>query len=300
MSSVGSVRSVGKPPTSLTAPTSLTVLLALVIPAPLHAQPERVSIRTAPVPGLTSRMSITQELQFDISAAALPAPMAMQGTVLLRFTQRTGSPDSLGVISAELTYDTMAVNMSMNGVAMPQSTSLTGKAMVVKFDSAGTLLGVEVPADLEPLAGNIRQILASTLGNLPRNPIGVGDSTTVPLRTPLPFNAFGTSGAEAPVLEGTVTYRATRLIREGSDPILTLDQVVAGTMKRPVEMPGLGTAQVDLRMEGTGTLVVNASNGLVRSGRNEARITMNLDLGAGGIMTMTGTVRTTTSGTLVP
>jgi hypothetical protein len=80
------------------------LLLALALPSGAVAQ-EKIRIRALPSSDLTVRMSVDQTMHFDVVSAALPAPVSLDGSVTMRFTQRTGRPDSAGVIDAQLTYD---------------------------------------------------------------------------------------------------------------------------------------------------------------------------------------------------
>jgi hypothetical protein len=274
--------------------------LALAIPSVLLAQGERITIRTLPTPGLASRMTIGQEMHFDIAGPALPSPMAMVGNTRMLFIQRNGAPDSLGITASQLVYDTLTMSLTINGAAMGVPLDeVVGKPITLKYDPTGSLVDLRVPSDLDRFAPQLRQMLGSAMNALPTGPLAPGDSASASQKVPLPFDMGGTGG-EAPVFEIVSRYVLQRITQQDGEVVAILDQVSQGILDRPVSMPGIGPAQVSLRMNGTGTVEVFTRTGVVRAATNDSRLEMSMDLGGGGTMTVTGTIRTLVSGSMLP
>lgn len=273
------------------------LLLAAALPGLAVAQKERIRIRALPSSDLTVRMAVDHSMHFDILSAALPAPMAFDGSTTMRFTQKTTRPDSAGAIDAQLTFDSLQIVMNLNGSPMgPSGSELAGKSITARYDSAGRLIDLVVPADLEWLATPMRNILSAALGALPSGELAPGDSVTTTMNVPIPIDLPGASNSASVVW--STRYRLDRVLHEGEDPIAVFDLLSQGTMKQPVATP-MGTADVDLQMTGTGSMEVDVRRAVVRSTSIDTRLNMTMDLG-GSTVTMTGTTRTVTKGVVVP
>ncbi len=274
-------------------------LLAGLVPAALSAQ-TGVTIPRLPLPGSAVRITVTQEIHFDVSSPALPVPVPVEGSTIARFVQRTGQVDSLGGITSELQYDTLAASTSINGTRMAHPVDLSGQRIRARFDSAGQVVELSAPPELEEQVANLRQLMTSSLGGLPRGTLVPGDSVVTPLRMPIPLD-IGMGGAEPPILEGTVTYRLRSVNRNSGQVIALFDQISVGNLNGDITMPAIGgSARVALSMNGSGTLEIDVGNGLVRSGSTNARMEVTMDLGAGGTVTMTGSLRTSSQGVPLP
>jgi hypothetical protein len=273
------------------------LLLALALPGLLPAQTERIRLRALPSSELTVRMAVDQTLRFDLLSAALPSPLTLEGSTTMRFTQKTERPDSAGMVNAHLTYDSLQIVMTLNGSSMgPSGSEMAGKTITAKYDSTGKLVDLVVPADLERLATPMRSILSSALGALPSGEMAQGDSATVTMAVPVPIDLPGASNA--PSVTWVTRYRLDRVHHDGEDLIAVFDLLSQGTMKQPVTTP-MGTADVDLKMTGTGTMEVDVRRALVRSSTIDTRLNMNMDMGGGSTMNLSGTTRAVTKGALV-
>lgn len=274
------------------------LFLSVLLPSLAVAQKERIRIRSLPLPDVTVRMSVDQTLHVDVQSAALPAPMALDGTTLMRFSQRAGRPDTAGVISAQLTYDTLQIAMNLNGSSMgPSGSDLAGKSVTAKYDSAGRLMDLVLPPELERLATPMRNIFSSSLGALPSGELAIGDSVTTSISVPIPIDLPGASSSAS--VAWVTRFRLDRVLHEGAGVIAVFDILSQGTLKQMLAT-ALGNADVDLKMTGTGTMEVDVQRGLVRTGTTDTKLNMTMDLGGGSTVTMTGTTRTVTKGSVVP
>lgn len=273
------------------------LLLAAALPGLAFAQKETIRIRALPSPGLTVRMTVDQTLHFDVVSAALPAPVALDGSIAMRFTQKTGRPDSAGVIDAQLTYDSLQIEMNMNGSPMgPSGSELAGKTITARYDSTGRLIDLVMPSGLEGLANPMRNSLSSALGALPSGAVAVGDSVSTTMNVPIPIELPGISNSAS--VAWVTRYRLDRVLHEGEDVIAVFDLSSQGTLKQPVATP-MGTADVDLKMTGTGSMEVDVRRGTVRSSSVDTKAIMAMELG-GATVNMTGTTKTVTKGAVVP
>ncbi len=274
------------------------LLLALALPGFFQAQKERIRIRALPSSELTVRMAVDQTLHFDVLSAALPGPVTLDGSTMMRFTQKTDKPDSAGIVNAHLTYDSLQIAMTLNGSPMGQSgDDMAGKTITARYDSTGKLVDLLVPAELERLATPMRSILSSALGALPTGEMAQGDSATVTMNVPVPIALPGASNP--PSVTWVTRYRLDRVQHDGEDLIAVFDLSSLGTMKQPVATP-MGNADVDLKMTGTGTMEVDVRRALVRSSIIDTKLSMTMDMGGGSTMNMSGTTRAVTRGVLVP
>jgi hypothetical protein len=274
------------------------LLLSVVLPSLAVAQKERIRIRSLPLPDVTVRMSVDQTLHVDVQSAALPAPMALDGTTLMRFSQRAGQPDTAGMISTQLTYDTLQIAMNLNGSPMgPSGSDLAGKSVTAKYDSAGRLMDLVLPPELERLATPMRNIFSSSLGALPSGELAIGDSVTTSMSVPIPIDLPGASNSAS--VAWVTRFRLDRVLHEGAGVIAVFDILSQGTLKQMLAT-ALGNADVDLKMTGTGTMEVDVQRGLVRTGTTDTKLNMTMDLGGGSTVTMTGNTRTVTKGAVAP
>ena len=77
-------------------------------------------------------------------------PMKVVTKVTIALTQKTGSANAQGDIEAELTYDEVRSDSTMNGQPMARNNaadSFAGKKLAVTFDKLGSVVNVKVPAE---------------------------------------------------------------------------------------------------------------------------------------------------------
>jgi hypothetical protein len=270
------------------------LLLGVALPAVVSAQPASVTIPRLPLPGSAVRMTMTQDLHFDLSAPAFPQPMKLDGAVLARFLQRTGTLDSAGTVTSDLGYDTLSVSITVNGMAMGSPAVLAGEHMTIRYDSTGQIVEFNAPPELEQRVANLRQLLISSLGGLPAGTMSPGDSTVSQVSAPIPLDPG--MGSTPLLLTSTVTSRLRSVSRDSGQVIARFDRASNGNLSGEVTMPMLGKGTMTLVMTGTGTMEIDVGRGLIRSGSHDTRMELTVDVGGGSTMTMVGSLRTTTRG----
>jgi len=275
------------------------LLLSTALPAVIAAQSNRVTIPRMPLPQSTARITATLDMHFDVSSPALPTPILMEGTSMAQYVRRTGPVDSLGGFSAQLDYDTLMTRISLNGTPMGRPMESGGARATARYDSAGALVDLTVPPELERFANSIRQLQGAMLTSVPRGTMAVGDSLVTPFEAPVPLD-IGMGAGDSVALEGTLTHRLRAIKRDSGQVVAVFDQVLVAGVNRGITMPALGAAQLSLRMTGTGTMEIEVQRGLVRSASSDSKVDATMDIGAGGTVTMNGTIRTTSRGSPLP
>lgn len=268
----------------------------LAAPPAAIAQSEKVSIRMAPRPGQTVRMTSAQEADIDISidgAAAAPGVMAMKMAMRMvaAMTQKTGAVKPDGTLDAEITYDQFRIEMSINGQAMPAdfNNPLTGKTVVFTYNQMGDIVRVQGMPDGLP-EDMFRQLMGSMFGNLPAAALAVGETTTAPMDFTLPLPV---PGAAAMKLTGETRLTLVSVDKDARGRSATFTSTTAGGIASDSGSPdGQGKTAFDLDLRGEGTYVINLDTGMLRS--NNVTSSVNGKMKAAGAaspgMTMRGTV----------
>src|SRR5262249_40667897 len=147
-------------------------------------------------PNQTIRVRTVQENEVEVSfEAAVPVaapsnPMKLTTKTIFGMTQKFGAATKEGNIEAEIVYDEISSETTMNGQVMPSNSiarSFIDKKLVVTFDKQGNVLDVKVPPDLGVPQEAFKQMLESMYRNLPALSIGIGETVTVPLDFTLPL-----------------------------------------------------------------------------------------------------------------
>ena len=268
-----------------------------------RAQSEKISLRMAPRPGQTVQMTVTQDMDFDMSMDGAPLPggnsmkMVMRSTMAL--TQKTGPLKADGSVDAELTYDQIAIELSMNGQQMPASdvdTGLVGKPVVVTYNANGEVIGVKgLPAASGLTDETFKQMLGSFYGNLPVTALGVGETTTGPLDIPVPL-PLPVPGAPMQ-MTGETILKLVSIDRDAQGRTARFDSTVNGRMDSAIPSPdGKGQLKFDITMIGDGTTIIDLNKGLPRSNIATSTFSGRMNMPAGAApnatsMTMRGTVK---------
>ena len=265
-------------------------------PPAVIAQSEKVSIRMAPHPGQTVRMTLAQEADIDISidgAAAPPGVMAMKMAMrmMAAMTQKTGAVKPDGTLDAGITYDQFHIEMSINGQTMPAdfNNPLTGKTVVFTYNQMGDIVRVQGMPDGLP-EDMFRQLMGSMLGDLPAAALAVGETTTAPMDFTLPLPV---PGAAAMKLTGETRLTLVSVDKDARGRSATFTSTTAGGIVSDSGSPdGQGKTAFDLDLRGEGTYVINLDTGILRS--NIVTSSVNGKMKAAGAaspgMTMRGTV----------
>lgn len=264
----------------------------LLVPATLVAQ-EKLALRASPKPNQVIRFTMTQYLDFDVTMpGGTMGAMKVGGQMVFSGLQKVGAPDAKGQISAEITMDTVTMNVTMNGAPTGSpglGDQLVGKTFTVIYDREGKVVDVKSPPGTEAM-GDPKQMISSITGLIPTGMLAVGDSVTIPLSIPIPVPLPGTKGPTS--LDSKVTSKLTGITSEGGDRIATLAQTTEGQLNSP----GSG---LELKMTGTGTVQLNVDKGFVKTGDSTAKMDVSM-LMQGMAMKMNGTVHVVMTGTSRP
>ena len=277
------------------------VLLAAVLPATrLVAQP-KITLRTVPAPNQVIRLSMTQDLAFDVVMEGMAmGPIKVEGHMTFGGLERVGAPDAQGMVVAEVTLDDVTIDMKTNGSPTPtpmNAEQIKGKTITVIYDAQGKVVDVKTPEGLGDSGGNMKEMISALSGAIPNATLAIGESTTTTVSVPLPIPIPGNAGPTT--LESKTTSKLVSITREGADHIASLDQTTAAGTSRTMEVPGPNgpmSASVELKMTGTGTLQLNVDKGFVKSGSNDMKLDMTM-LMQGTTMKMNGTAHVVMTGT---
>jgi hypothetical protein len=287
------------------------VIVAGFIWTPAFAQSEKISLRMLPQPNQIVRMRMVQETDVDISfdgdsslPAAVMVPVKLATKTVVGITQKSGVANAQGHIAAEITYDEITSEATMNGQPMPAndpSRSFVGKKVTVMFDKEGNVLDIKVPADVGIPEEAFRQMLKSMYGNLPAIRLGVGESTTVPLDFTLPLPIPGAAPLK---MDGDVKHTLASIERDTAGRIAKFDHAIIGKMVTDVDMAasnGKVKMSLDFNINGGGAMVRDLDKGLVRTSDTKAafegkiKITAESSAPQMPSMNLHGTTRTTTT-----
>ncbi len=262
------------------------IIACLAAPAVI-AQSEKVSVRMAPRPDQSARMTMIQEMVMDVSfdsAAAVPGltPMRMSMTSTMGLTQKTGAVKPDGTLDAELTYDQIRAEMTMNGQPMPAADAnnqLVGKTVIVTYNRNGEMVGIKGL----PAAGltdeAFKQMLGSLYGNLPVAALSVGETTTTPLELGLPLPL---PGAGPMKMTGETRVKLVSIDKDARGRSARFDSALDGKMVTELGSPdGKAKMVMNFSMGGTGTMVMDLDRGVLRSGLTTITLVGKMDMPAG-------------------
>jgi hypothetical protein len=284
---------------------SVAVLIAFAA-VPILAQPEKVSIRMAPRPGQTVRLTMTQEMDMKMSADGVQAfpgmQMMMRSSMVL--TQKTGAVKPDGTVDAEVTYDDIRTEMSINGQSSPAAnaavSSLLGKTVTITYSRDGEVVDVKGLPDPAGIAEAVKQTMMSMLGNVPVTALAVGESATMPLTMTLPLPL---PGADAMQMTGETKLTLLSIDNDGQGRSARFVSTTNGNMRAGFPSPdGKNAAALDFTTTGEGTSVLDLDKGIIRSAVTTATMGGKVNMsgaaaGAQPAMTIVGTTRVTvTSG----
>lgn len=255
-------------------PIAASIILATTA---CFAQGDKVIIRLLPKPNQTVRFEMTQEMNMDVVYEGAPdvAGQAssnvekMTGKSIFAFTQKNGALNDQGKMEAQVTYDRLIIEQSMNGKTVPvdeEVSKLVGKTIVLTFDGEGNILDVKVPPEVEVPAETLKQMMASMYSNLPKTPVAVGETAAMPFSMALPIPSPGPDPLN---LEGQTKYRLLSVDKESEGSLARFEQTVEAVLLKTFDVTtaeGKGKASVDFKLTGAGALRLDPDKGILKTG----------------------------------
>lgn len=259
---------------------NMSLGLALFASITAFAQSEKITLKMVPEPNQTVRMRMVQDMELDMSfeietpsAAALPSPMKMTARSVFAMTQKVGAPDKEGNVAAEITYDEVSSETTMNGQPVQlgdMAGKFIGKKIMVTFNKQGEVIDLKMPPDLGLTEDALKQMLKSFYGNLPKTPIGVGEFATTPLDFTVPIPV---PGAPPLKMDGQVKFKLISVEKDATGRTAKFDQTVDGKMVSDLEITlptGKVKMGIDFKLNGGGDLVMNVDKGVLKSSDSKA------------------------------
>jgi hypothetical protein len=261
----------------------IAVFAACQVAAILFAQSEKVSLSVVPHAGQTVRYRMTQDVTMTITAdadsnIALP-PMNVNTLLAFTMSQAAGDADSEGKLPVTLTYDDFLTEVKINGSAQKlgdnDKNPLAGKQFTATYGPDGTILDLTGPAGTEGTTAPLKQLLTQFTAQLPKTSLGVGETTTVPVRMPLPLPIPGSKGFE---LQGTSMMTLVSIDTNGGARIASCDSKLNATLASAADAassPGANPFDLamDVTMVGGGKLQIDVDRGVMKL--NESTTTVD-------------------------
>src|SRR5215475_643174 len=167
---------------------NIALCLALFVSMIAFAQSEKISLKIFPEPNQTVRLRMAQEMELERSfesetplSAPLPGPMKMIVKNVFALTHKIGSRDNEGNIAAELTYDEVNSETTINGEPMQTDYAagkFIGKKILATFNKQGEVIDLKIPPEMGLPEEAFKQMIKSLYGSVPQAPIGVGEIAT--------------------------------------------------------------------------------------------------------------------------
>src|SRR5262249_29872214 len=207
----------------------------------------------------------------------------MVAKTVIALTQKVGAADKDGNVAAEMTYDELSSETTMNGqpVQLDDTTrKFVGKKVQLTFNKRGEMIDLKIPPELGVPEETFKQMLKSVYGSMPQTPIGVGEIATTPLDFTLPLPV---PGAPPLKMDGQIKFKLISVQKDAAGRIAKYDQTVDGKMISNLEVPstdGKIKMDADFKMDGPGDMVRNVDKGVLKSSDSKATF--------GGKIKMTG------------
>lgn len=279
------------------------LLAVALLPVALAAQ-ERVALRPLPSPNQTIKIALTSSQSFGMAMENLPAPMQIDGSTTFRATQTVGSPDAEGRLRVTIRYDSVTMVMTLNGNSIgveAAAKKLQDSTITALLDREGKVIALRLPASLDSLDATVRQMITALAGGLPSVTLAVGDTVSTTLSVPLPMQIPGMPMGQPITMETRNRFKLTAIEREGGDRVAVLSQTTDASLVHTMDIPtpvGNVSAQIDLKMNGPGTLRWNVDRGFIQLSSTDLTMDMTMVLSGPQTVTMKmqGTVRTVVTG----
>jgi hypothetical protein len=263
--------------------TSAAIACCALLAGHVAAQSDKVPIRIVPQPNQTTRLTLTQEGDVDITPeGGIPGSPAATQTMKMTIKStigvvlKNGPADSQGRIVAELTYEDARFEMAVNGNTIPfgeAAKTVIGKKFTITFDREGEILDVNAPGDLTDMTKSFKQIQQLMYGNVPKGELSIGETVVIPqaMDVPLPL-----PGAGPLKTQGDVKSKLVAIVNEADGRIAKFDYTSETKVANTTEVnsaSGNATMSIDVKMSGNGTSQFNLTKGLLKT----SEMKMNLD-----------------------
>jgi hypothetical protein len=262
----------------------LTVGVIVCLATAAFAQSEKVDLRMVPKPGQTVRLTMTQDMDMDMSfdgAAALPglAPMKMATKTTMTMTQKTGALKPDGTMEAEITYDQITTDATVNGqsISTGGNDALTGKTVTVKYNRNGEIVDITGFPDVGLTADSLKQMMSPFQAGLPVAPLAVGEMFSTPVNFSFPLPLAGSSPLN---VSGETRTTLVSVDKDAVGRSARLEAVTAGTMTGNIASPDdKNSMRFDLTMSGTATNVLDLDRGVLRSATSSNTMSGKMEMG---------------------
>jgi len=235
------------------------VLVAALTSAQLFAQDDAISLRLSPRPHQVIHFSMVHEVSTSIDAA----PFDVHGRTVAAVTHTIGERDPSGRLESSMTYDSLTLDITLNGNAVPApSFDLTGKTMTLVYAADGELLDLEPPADMDVvMTAYVKGMIATLFGSRAGADatLRVGESTTLPFAAGMPMP----SGAALPMaLSGQTRMKLLSIRRVDGERLAQLEQIIEASMTSTAH----ADAAMTMKASGGGIVEWNLDRGYVTIG----------------------------------
>ena len=275
----------------------LLIILSIVAPSVLAAQSgERISLTRAPAPSQTIQFRIVQDTDVEMVTASTPAgagtagdPTKLGGRTQIEMTMRVSAPDAEGRMSAELAYDSITANMTVNGVPISTTSAvapLQGQTMTATYDAQGTLVDFKGPDSLAASGVDLKELLTTLTGRMPTASLAVGETAVIPIDVPFPLPM---PGGRSMHMTGRSVYKLMSIARDGDNRIAHLDYTTDAKMASEMPVGDRGPLTMDVRMTGGGSCQWNADRRYMKG--SDQKMTFEGSVSGGPDMTIHGTIR---------
>jgi hypothetical protein len=247
-------------------------IVSCLIASPVLAQPEKVSVRMAPRPGQTIHMTMSQDMDFEMSfdgaspVAGLTEPMKMLMRSTIAMTQKSGMQRADGTWDVELTYDKVQSDITMNGQSLAAGATdsqLVGKTIVMTYNRTGEIVDVKGLPAAGLTDDAFKQMIGSLYGNLPVTALSVGETTVAPLDFALPLPVPGAAGMK---MIGETKMKLVSIDKDAQGRSARFDSTLNGKVVSEIASPdGTSKVTLDFQMGGEGSTVMDLDKGVVRS-----------------------------------
>jgi hypothetical protein len=262
------------------------ILFCNVFTGNVIAQSDKVSLLIPPRPNQTSRHTMTQEMVMEITfdgevpeAFAANKTMKMEMKSVLGMVQKNGPVDKDGRIEAEITVDQASSEMTMGGNPLPLEgmNKFIGKKSKIIYDSKGEAIDFNLPDDVSIPREALKKMLQSIYGNLPKEPMSIGEIAILPLNMDFPIPLPGA----APIkFEGQVKTKLVALDNAADGRIAKLDQTTEAKIINTMNLDspsGKLSMNIDLKLSGGGISQIIVDRGLVKT--SETMMTIDGKIG---------------------